>query len=113
VLNAEVTRQATMIAYVDDFKLMLILTLAVIPLLWLITQRGVALNGDDMEIAIPEGACKIDATLVDVTITWADSAIQARLPCRSSSAASSCKQLSHLSSHPCTSTRVVRVSHAM
>jgi DHA2 family multidrug resistance protein len=36
LLNTEVTRQATMIAYVDDFKLMLILTLAVIPLLWLI-----------------------------------------------------------------------------
>ena len=36
LLNAEVTRQATMIAYVDDFKLMLFLTLAVLPLLWLI-----------------------------------------------------------------------------
>jgi MFS transporter, DHA2 family, multidrug resistance protein len=36
MLNAEVTRQAAMIAYVDDFKLMLILTLAVIPLLWMI-----------------------------------------------------------------------------
>jgi DHA2 family multidrug resistance protein len=36
LLNAEVTRQAAMIAYVDDFKLMLILTLCVIPLLWLI-----------------------------------------------------------------------------
>ena len=36
VLNAEVTRQASMIAYVDDFKLMLILTVLVMPLLWLI-----------------------------------------------------------------------------
>jgi MFS transporter, DHA2 family, multidrug resistance protein len=35
-LNGEVTRQAAMIAYVDDFKLMLWLTLAVIPLLLLI-----------------------------------------------------------------------------
>jgi DHA2 family multidrug resistance protein len=36
MLNAEITRQAAMIAYVDDFKLMLLLTLAVMPLLWLI-----------------------------------------------------------------------------
>jgi len=36
VLNGEVTRQAAMIAYVDDFLLMLALTLAVIPLLLLI-----------------------------------------------------------------------------
>ena len=35
-LNAEVTRQAAMIAYADDFVLMLSLTLAVIPLLLLI-----------------------------------------------------------------------------
>jgi DHA2 family multidrug resistance protein len=32
-LNAEITRQATMIAYRDDFRLMLIVTVAVIPLL--------------------------------------------------------------------------------
>jgi DHA2 family multidrug resistance protein len=36
LLNTEVTRQATMIAYVDDFILMLGLTLAVMPLLLLI-----------------------------------------------------------------------------
>ena len=36
MLNAEVTRQASMIAYVDDFWLMTLLTLAVIPLLLLI-----------------------------------------------------------------------------
>jgi DHA2 family multidrug resistance protein len=36
LLNAEVTRQAAMIGYIDDFKLMLILTLCVMPLLWLI-----------------------------------------------------------------------------
>jgi DHA2 family multidrug resistance protein len=35
-LNNEITRQASMIAYVDDFWLMLILTLAVIPLLLLV-----------------------------------------------------------------------------
>jgi DHA2 family multidrug resistance protein len=42
VLNAEITRQAAMIAYLDDFKLMLALTLLVIPLLWLIrpARRG-------------------------------------------------------------------------
>jgi DHA2 family multidrug resistance protein len=32
-LNATVTRQAAMIAYNNDFKLLLVLTLAVIPLL--------------------------------------------------------------------------------
>jgi DHA2 family multidrug resistance protein len=36
MLNAEITRQAAMVAYIDDFKLMLALTLLVIPLLWLI-----------------------------------------------------------------------------
>ena len=35
-LNNEVTRQAAMIAYLDDFWLMLLLTLLVIPLLLLI-----------------------------------------------------------------------------
>jgi DHA2 family multidrug resistance protein len=35
-LNAEVTRQASMIAYVDDYWLMMILTAAVIPMLLLI-----------------------------------------------------------------------------
>ncbi len=42
LLNAEVTRQAAMIAYIDNFKLMLIMTLCVIPLLWLIKppKRG-------------------------------------------------------------------------
>jgi DHA2 family multidrug resistance protein len=35
-LNGEITRQASMIAYVDDFRLMLLLTLLVMPLLWLI-----------------------------------------------------------------------------
>ncbi|AIY42151.1 Multidrug resistance protein B [Collimonas arenae] len=39
-LNVEVTRQASMMAYLDDFKLMLILTLAVIPLLLLLRPPG-------------------------------------------------------------------------
>ena len=34
-VNAEITRQAAMVAYVDDFKLMLIITLACIPMLLL------------------------------------------------------------------------------
>ncbi|MDE2080495.1 MAG: DHA2 family efflux MFS transporter permease subunit [Burkholderiales bacterium] len=44
MLNAEITRQASMIAYLDDFKLMLVLTLLVIPLLGLIrpARRGLA-----------------------------------------------------------------------
>ena len=36
MLNESVTGQATMIAYLDDFRLMLFLTLAIIPLLLLI-----------------------------------------------------------------------------
>jgi len=39
LLNAEVTRQAVFIAYLDDFKLMMIVTLAVLPLL-LLMRRG-------------------------------------------------------------------------
>jgi DHA2 family multidrug resistance protein len=42
VLNAEITRQAVFIAYLDDFKLMMIVTFAVLPLLLLMrNQRGV------------------------------------------------------------------------
>ncbi|CAN5152467.1 DHA2 family efflux MFS transporter permease subunit [soil metagenome] len=33
MLNAEITRQATMVAYIDDFKLMLIITIACMPML--------------------------------------------------------------------------------
>lgn len=42
LLNTEITRQATMIAYIDDFWLMLVMTLAVFPLLLIIRspQRG-------------------------------------------------------------------------
>ncbi len=36
VLNGEITRQAAMIAYIDDFWLMMLLTLGIIPLLLLI-----------------------------------------------------------------------------
>jgi DHA2 family multidrug resistance protein len=40
VINGEVTRQAAMLAYIDDFRLMLMLTIAVLPLLWLIRPPG-------------------------------------------------------------------------
>ena len=39
LINAEVTRQAVFIAYLDDFKLMMIVTFAVLPLL-LLMRRG-------------------------------------------------------------------------
>jgi DHA2 family multidrug resistance protein len=39
-LNAEITRQAGMIAYIDDFKLMMIIALVVTPLLILIRVPG-------------------------------------------------------------------------
>jgi DHA2 family multidrug resistance protein len=38
-LNGEVTRQASMIAYIDDFRLMLIITLACLPMLLLLRVR--------------------------------------------------------------------------
>jgi DHA2 family multidrug resistance protein len=40
MLNNEITRQASMIAYLDDFWLMFIMTLCVIPLLVLIRAPG-------------------------------------------------------------------------
>ncbi|MBV9786138.1 MAG: DHA2 family efflux MFS transporter permease subunit [Acidisphaera sp.] len=45
-LNEEVTRQATIIAYVDDFKLMLILALASLPLVLLIRSTKRQAPGD-------------------------------------------------------------------
>ena len=38
-LNAEVTRQAAMVAYVDDFKLLMLIALAAMPLLLLRETR--------------------------------------------------------------------------
>jgi DHA2 family multidrug resistance protein len=35
-LNTEVTRQAAMVAYIDDFKLLMLIALASIPLLLLL-----------------------------------------------------------------------------
>jgi DHA2 family multidrug resistance protein len=39
-LNAEITRQATMVAYVDDFRLMCLLTLICMPLVLLVRARA-------------------------------------------------------------------------
>ena len=38
-INAEITRQALFIAYLDDFKLMMIVTFAILPLLFFM-KRG-------------------------------------------------------------------------
>ena len=37
-LNGTITNQATMIAYIDDFQLMMVLTLATIPFLFIIKK---------------------------------------------------------------------------
>ena len=52
VLNAEITRQASIIAYMDDFKLMLIVTLPPILLLFLMRRpRGAPHAGDPLVVA--------------------------------------------------------------
>jgi len=38
-LNAEVTRQAAMVAYINDFKLMMLIVLASVPLLLLLREE--------------------------------------------------------------------------
>jgi DHA2 family multidrug resistance protein len=40
LLDAIVTQQAAMLAYINDFKLLMVLTLAVIPLVLIIGARG-------------------------------------------------------------------------
>ena len=40
IINAEVTRQALVIAYLDDLKLMMLVTFAVLPLLLLMKRGG-------------------------------------------------------------------------
>ena len=44
-LNAEVTRQAQMVAYIDDFKLMMVIAFLVAPLLLLLRKPRVARSG--------------------------------------------------------------------
>ena len=51
VINAEVTRQAVFIAYLDDFKLMMIVTFAVLPLL-LFMKRGNKAGGPPQHVAM-------------------------------------------------------------
>jgi DHA2 family multidrug resistance protein len=52
-LNAEITRQATMVAYVDDFKLMAVLALLCMPLILLMRQpRRKAAAGDEPPLEI-------------------------------------------------------------
>ena len=53
VINAEVTRQAVFIAYLDDFKLMMIVTFAVLPLLLLMKRgRQVGSGGPQQHVAM-------------------------------------------------------------
>jgi MFS transporter, DHA2 family, multidrug resistance protein len=47
-LNQEVTRQAAMIAYIDDFKFMMIVTLLAIPLLLLLRRARRPAEGTHM-----------------------------------------------------------------
>jgi DHA2 family multidrug resistance protein len=50
-LNGAVTAQASMIAYIDDFYLMLLLTLLALPLLLLVrTPRGKTAGGPNVAI---------------------------------------------------------------
>ncbi len=53
LLNAEVTRQAAMIGYIDDFKLMMVLTLIACPLVLLMTGPAEGKPRDD-KMAIAE-----------------------------------------------------------
>jgi DHA2 family multidrug resistance protein len=51
-LNAEVTRQASMVAYIDDFKLMLIITLVCIPMLLFLRKPRRAANAEPLHAAV-------------------------------------------------------------
>jgi DHA2 family multidrug resistance protein len=51
LINAEATRQALFIAYLDDFKLMMIVTFAVLPLL-LLMRRGRQVGGGGPQVAM-------------------------------------------------------------
>jgi len=50
-LNGEITRQASMVAYVDDFRLMLIITIACMPML-LLMRRPRRFGGEPLHAAI-------------------------------------------------------------
>jgi len=51
-LNAEITRQASMVAYVDDFKLMLIITLICIPMLLFLRKPRRAADAEPLHAAV-------------------------------------------------------------
>jgi DHA2 family multidrug resistance protein len=50
-LNAEITRQATMVAYVDDFRLMFFITIACMPML-LLMRRPRRAGGEPAHAAV-------------------------------------------------------------
>lgn len=52
ILNAEATRQAVFIAYLDDFKLMMLVTFAVLPLLLLMKRGKQVGSGDQQHMAM-------------------------------------------------------------
>jgi DHA2 family multidrug resistance protein len=51
-LNAEITRQASMVAYVDDFKLMLVITLVCIPMLLFLRKPRRAASAEPIHAAV-------------------------------------------------------------
>jgi DHA2 family multidrug resistance protein len=53
-LNARVTEQAAMVAYIDDFHFMLIITLLTLPLLFLVRPGGKRSADDDMPPVVVE-----------------------------------------------------------
>ena len=52
MINAEVTRQALFIAYLDDFKLMMLVTFAVLPLLLLMKRGNRVGTGPQQHVAM-------------------------------------------------------------
>jgi DHA2 family multidrug resistance protein len=52
-LNAEVSRQAAVIAYLNDFQLLMLLTLAALPLVWFL-RSGVGPKASPAELAAAE-----------------------------------------------------------
>jgi DHA2 family multidrug resistance protein len=50
-LNAEITRQASMVAYVDDFRLMLIITIACMPML-LLMRKPVSVGREPLHASV-------------------------------------------------------------
>jgi MFS transporter, DHA2 family, multidrug resistance protein len=50
-LDAMITRQAQIIAYIDDYKLLMIATLVVIPLL-IVFKRAPASGGEDHPVTV-------------------------------------------------------------